>query len=581
MLIQLSRLIAVLVIGAALPVTTHPDEGMWPFDGLPLKQLKEKYNFEPTKEWLDHVRLGSVRFDTGGSGSFVSPNGLVMTNHHVALATLQKIATPEKDWVKDSFSARLYGSEAPGEDLTLRQLIEIKNVTKEVLEAGSKGKDEAESAELRGAKVKELCEAITDKEKHIQADPVILYDGAEFRVHVYHIYDDVRVVFAPEKQVAFFGGDPDNFTYPRYDLDCAFFRVYEDGKPIDSSKCYFKWSAAGAKPDDLVFVSGHPGDTQRLLTHAEMEFHRDILVPRQVDGLKRMMADVKKRMNASADAAFALRERAFEISNSLKAFEGHLAGLRDAEMMQKMKARDDELIEKSGKPEVAEAFKTIATAMAEFKEMIESKQPDRKQLMAFQKKLNEETLPPAKAIINKARFDVYGTSMYPDATFTLRLSYGAVKGYEAGTTMVPPKTTFNGLYERSADFDNQEPFNLPKRWFDAKSKLNLDTPINFVCTADIIGGNSGSPVLDRDAKVVGLVFDGNIESLPGNYWFDERVNRCVAVHSAGMLEAIDKVYEEHDLVKELRDGVPAMPPKQAQDGDAKKLEKPLKVEKKK
>jgi hypothetical protein len=166
--------------------------------------------------------------------------------------------------------------------------------------------------------------------------------------------------------------------------------------------------------------------------------------------------------------------------------------------------------------------------------------------------------------------------MYPDATFTLRLSYGTVKGYEAGTTMVPPKTTFNGLYERSVDFDNQDPFNLPKRWLDAKSKLDLDTPINFVCTADIIGGNSGSPVLDRDAKIVGLVFDGNIESLPGNYWFDEVVNRCVSVHSAGMLHAIDRVYEEHDLVKELRDGTPAMPPKQAQDGDAKKLDKPLK-----
>jgi len=197
--------------------------------------------------------------------------------------------------------------------------------------------------------------------------------------------------------------------------------------------------------------------------------------------------------------------------------------------------------------------------MADFKEMIDEKPADRSGAMArarrinqFQKELNEEILPPAKATLNRARFEVYGTSMYPDATFTLRLSYGTVKGYEAGTTMVPPKTTFNGLFERNTDFDNQPPFDLPKRWLDAKSKLNLDTPLNFVNTCDIIGGNSGSPVLNRDAEIVGLVFDGNIESLPGNYWFDERVNRCVAVHSAGMLEAIDKVYGEAELVKELR-----------------------------
>jgi hypothetical protein len=369
----------------------------------------------------------------------------------------------------------------------------------------------------------------------------------------------VRVVFAPEKQVAFFGGDPDNFTYPRYDLDCAFFRVYEDGKPVDSSKWYFHWNAKGAKTDELIFVSGHPGDTERLMTYDEMVFQRDILVPRQVAQLKGMYDDLKKRMAASEEQAFRLRDRFFGVSNSLKAIEGHLTGLRDKDQLARIKVRDDELIEKAGKPEVKEAFATIAKAMGDFTAMIEEKPADRtaamargKRIQEFQKQLNEDLLPPAKATINKARFEVYGTSMYPDATFTLRLAYGTVKGYEAGTTMVPPKTTFNGLFERNADFDNAEPFDLPKRWLDAKSKLNLDTPLNFVCTADIIGGNSGSPVLNRDAEIVGLVFDGNIESLPGNYWFDERINRCVAVHSAGMLEAIEKVYGEAELTKELR-----------------------------
>ncbi len=553
-LIPITQLLAaVIAFGAIVPNSTaRPDEGMWPFDGLPLKVLKEKYNFEPTKEWLDHVRLGSVRFDTGGSGSFVSPNGLVMTNHHVALETLQKVSTQEKDWVKDGFSSKLFGSEVKGTDLTLRQLIEIKDVTKEILAAKAADKT-PEGNEWRKT-FTEMCEQLANKEKHIVADEVQLYDGNQFRIHIYHIYDDVRVVFAPEKQVAFFGGDPDNFTYPRFDLDCAFFRVYEDGKPIDSSKFYFKWNSKGATTDELVFVSGHPGGTERLLTYDEMMFHRNLQVPRIVAQLTARRDRLKKQMAASDKAAFEKRDEYFGVANSLKALEGHLAGLRDDEMMAKMKARDEELIGKSGKPEVRAAFETIAKAYTEFQAMIEDKNVARPKVVAFQQKLMSEILPPAKSLINQARFDAYGTAMYPDAGFTLRLTYGTVKGYEAGTTMVPPKTTFNGLYERNAAFSNESPFDLPQRWLDAKSKLKLDTPINFVCTCDIIGGNSGSPVLNRNAEVVGLVFDGNIESLPGNYWFDERVNRTVSVHTGGMLEAIEKVYAENDLVRELRDG---------------------------
>ena len=551
-LISLTQLVAaVIAFGAVVPHSTaRPDEGMWPFDGLPLKVLKEKYNFEPTKEWLEHVRLGSVRFDTGGSGSFVSPNGLVMTNHHVALETIQKVSTQEKDWVKDGFSSKLFGSEVKGTDLTLRQLIEIKDVTKEILAA--KAADQTPEGNEWRKVFTEMCEKATDESKHIKADPVQLYDGNQFRIHVYHVYDDVRVVFAPEKQVAFFGGDPDNFTYPRFDLDCAFFRVYEDGKPIDSSKFYFPWNDKGAATDELIFISGHPGGTERLLTHSEMEAHRDISVPAIVKLLKGRCEQMKKRMDADPKAAFELRDQYFGTANSLKAYEGHLAGLRDAEMMAKMKARDEELIEKSGKPEVKAAFEFITAEMTKWKEKFGGPKVNLQMMMQSLQKAGEQTCAAAKSTINQARFDVYGTAVYPDATFTLRLAFGTVKGYEAGTTMVPPKTTFNGLYERNAAFDNQHPFDLPKRWTDAKSKLNLDTPYNFVCTGDIIGGNSGSPILNRNAEIVGLVFDGNIESLPGNYWFDERVNRCVGVHSAGMIEAIEKVYGEADLVKELR-----------------------------
>ena len=531
-----------IAVFAAFP-SVLPDEGMWPFDGLPLQYLKEKHNFEPSQQWLEHVRLGSVRFDTGGSGSFVSPNGLVMTNHHVALTTIQAVSTKEKDWVEPGFSSKLYGSEVKGKGLTLRQLIEIKNVTKDIV-ALPEGD--------REGKLTEMCEALKDEKAHIEADPVVLYDGNEFRIHVYHKYDDVRLVFAPEKQVAFYGGDYDNFTYPRYCLDCAFFRVYEDGKPIDSSKFYFPWNSDGAQKDDLVFVSGHPGNTERLLTHAEMEFHRDVQTPRIVERMTTMLAQTKEQMDNDPDKAFALRDQYFGIANSLKAYTGHLAGLRDATMMAKMKARDEELIAKSGKPEVKAAFDAIAAGYAEFRAALDNKEVKRSERMKMQRRLEQEIVPANKAVINKARFDVYGNGMYPDATFTLRLAFGTVTGYEAGTTKVPPKTTFNGLYERNTSFDNETPYDLPKRWLDAKSKLDLETPYNFVCTADIIGGNSGSPILDRDANVVGLVFDGKIESLPGNYWFDERVNRCVGVHAAGMIEALDKVYGEQELVAELR-----------------------------
>ena len=540
--------VALLALNAALPDSmARPDEGMWPFDGLPLETLKKKYDFEPSQEWLDRVRLGSVRFDTGGSGSFVSPNGLVMTNHHVALATIQKVSTPEKDWVEPGFSARLYGSEVPGKDLTLRQLIEIRDVTDVVLPI--KQADDPAGNNWRN-KLQEMCDAINDPDQHIVADPVPLYDGNQFRIYVYHVYDDVRLVFAPAKQVAFYGGDLDNFTYPRWCLDCAFFRVYEDDQPVDSSKWYLPFNTDGAKTGELVFVSGHPGGTERGLTYSELEFHRDYRVPQIVQQLERMLEMTREQMRASEAAAFEMRDRYFGISNSLKAYQGHLNGLLDQEMMGRMKARDGQLIERSGRPEVSAAFESIATAYAEYSKMIDDGQA-REDLIEMRRKIDQEIAPPAKAVINQARFDVYGSERYPDATFTLRLAYGTVQGYEAGTTKVPPKTTVHGLYERNSAFDNEHPFDLPQQWLDAKGKLDWDTPYNFVCTADIIGGNSGSPILNRAGQVVGLVFDGNIESLPGNYWFDERVNRCVGVHTAIMIEALRKVYDELSLVVEL------------------------------
>jgi len=536
--------LALLALGTSLPEsTTRPEEGMWLFEALPLKALKEKYNFEPTKEWLDHVRLGSVRFDTGGSGSFVSADGLVMTNHHVALSTIQKVSTPEKDWVEPGFSSRLYGSEVPGTDLVLRQLVDVKDVTEEVLAVKAEGGDV-------DAKLAELCAADTNEEKHLDAEPVALYDGNQYRIYIYHKFDDVRLVFAPAKQVAFYGGDYDNFTYPRWCLDCAFFRVYEDGKPIDSSKWFFPFETDGAKNGDLVFVSGHPGGTERSLTYEEMVMHRDLWVPQVVALLTNNCKVIKRRMEADEKQAFELRDTYFGMMNSLKAFSGHLSGLVDPDRMALIKARDADLLEKSSSKEVQAAFDAIGAEM----EALKAKYAEgRVNFSKLQGDMGKAVAAVAshKTIINKARFEAYGAANYPDATFTLRLTYGTVKGYEAGTTKVSPKTTVHGLYERNAAFDNEHPFDLPKQWLDAKGKMDWNTPYNFVCTCDIIGGNSGSPVLSRDGKVVGLVFDGNIESLPGNYWFDEEINRTVSVHTAIMIEALSKIYEETDLVAEL------------------------------
>ena len=288
-----------------------------------------------------------------------------------------------------------------------------------------------------------------------------------------------------------------------------------------------------------------------MLTHAEMVFHRDVSVPAIVNFLAQARDRFQRMMARSEEARFQLRDQYFGISNSLKAFQGHLDGLRDAEMLGKIKERDEALIARSG-DDVGEAFEFISAEMAKLTEKYSGDRVNPQQMMPDMQRVASEVCGEAKSTINKARFEAYGTDMYPDATFTLRLAYGTVEGYEAGTTLVAPKTTFNGLYERNQGMGNEPPFNLPQKWLDQKGEIDLDTPYNFVCTADIIGGNSGSPVLNRNAEVVGLIFDGNIESLPGNYWFDGRVNRAVSVHTGGMMEAIEKFYGEAELIEELR-----------------------------
>jgi peptidase S46-like protein len=665
------------------------DEGMWTFDNPPLKQLKERYGFTPTKEWLDHVRLSAVRFNDGGSGSFVSPNGLVLTNHHVARGQLQKISTPQKDYVTDGFYARKQTEELQTKDLELNVLVSMENVSARVQGAVKQGMGEQQALEARNAEIAKIEKESLDA-TGLRSDVIPLYQGGEYWLYRYKKYTDVRLVFAPEQQIAFYGGDPDNFTFPRYDLDLAIFRVYEDGKPVESRN-YLKWNAKGAADGELVFVAGHPGSTDRLDTMAQLETLRDYNYPQILKTIKRRLAVLKQYSALGQEQARQAQSLIFSLENAMKALSGEYEGLLDKNIMAKREKEERDfraLVE--SKPEWKEAYgnawSAIATAekeyLSKFKQLrfrslqrsfselagyaqnivryvAEVKKPDSERLdgyhesqlsslkfelfspapvypsleerlladslqeslselgpddpfikealggrapadearrlitgtkladPAFRKSLVEggeaavassgdplivwmRKLDPilremrkwsednvssvetsAGEKIGKARFAVYGKTIAPDATFTLRLSYGTVKGYPYNGTVAPPLTTFYGLYDRAYSFNHKAPFDLPARYREHKDKLDLSTPLDFVTTNDIIGGNSGSPVINRNGELVGLIFDGNIESLVGRFVYNDEKNRAVAVHSAAMIEALRKLYDAGALADEL------------------------------
>ncbi len=689
---QSKRLPGILLMAAAtimflLPGPLAADEGMWTLDNMPLKQLKEKYGFEPTPAWLEHIRLSSVRVGDGGSGSFVSPDGLVLTNHHVALGQLQKVSTPQKNYVADGFYAASAAEELPCPDLELNVLISMEDVTAKVLAAVKKGMDPARALEAKKAAIADI-ERLSLKKTGLRSDVVSLYQGGEYWLYRYKKYTDVKLVFAPEQQAAFYGGDPDNFTFPRHDLDMALFRAYEKGKPVKVSH-YLKWSTKGAEDGELVFVSGHPGSTNRLMTMAQLQFQREYSYPLRLKSYKRML-DVARKYGAKGPEQ--MRQAAgmiFGIENGLKVSSGEYEGLKAAGILEKKAAQETEfrkLIDANPqwKAEYADAWDQIAGAIEKEKPRIkeiayrrppgmrlggvalsivqlvaEVQKPDGKRLDGFhtseleslrfrlfspapvypglEEAMAANTLqlmleelgaddPYVKACldgktpeeaarallagtkladpavrkqlvdggetavakssdsfivlarkldpivrelhkweedniesvarlagekIGQARFAVYGKNAYPDATFTLRISYGTVKGYPMNGTVAPSKTTFYGLYDRACSFDNKFPFNLPQRVAEAKDKIDLSTPLNFVCTGDIIGGNSGSPVVNRAGEVVGLVFDGNIESFMGRFFYDDTANRTVSVCSTAIIEAMKKIYGAEKLAREI------------------------------
>jgi hypothetical protein len=678
-------LLAALLLAVA-PVI-RAEEGMWTFDNPPLKLLAAKYNFHPTPAWLDHLRLSSVRLNDGGSGSFVSPNGLLLTNHHVARGQLQKNSTAEHDYLRDGFYAATPDAEMKSPDLEVNVLVAMQDVTARVQGAAKGIADEAKALKARDAEVAAITRESKEK-TGLRSDVVTFYQGGEYWLYQYKAYTDVRLVFAPEQQAAFYGGDPDNFTYPRYDLDMALFRVYDNGQPLKTDN-FLKWSAKGAAPGELIFISGHPGATERDDTVAQLLVQRDVVGPAVTEYLQRRIAVAQAFAAQGPEQARLVGSTIFGLQNSLKVYLGRKEALADPAILAKKQAEEADFRAKvAANPEwqkaYGDAWDTIASAEEKVKPEIkgqlfrradsqlfnlaliivqyaaEIKKPDGERLAQFhdagldalkfrlaspapistateklfmtsalklgQEKLGKDdayvqailqggdvaatvntmvdgtkladpafrkslidggeaavaastdpmivaarrvdpivretnrrmrdtiasVLTPAGEKLGKARFLVYGKDAYPDATFTLRLSYGTVDGYAYNGTIAPPFTTFYGLYDRAASFSNKPPFDLTPKETAGRDKLDLSTPLDFVSTGDIIGGNSGSPVVNRDGELVGLIFDGNIESLAGDFVYDGSKNRAVAVHSAGMIEGLRKLYGAGALADELQ-----------------------------
>jgi hypothetical protein len=693
--IRLSILSVLITLVSGAVSVIEADEGMWVFDNLPLEHLKSKYGFEPSKQWIERLRTSAVRFNNGGSGSFVSGDGLVMTNHHVGADTLQKLSTKEKDIYKTGFLAKSKAEEIKAPDLELNVLVDIRDVTDEVVSAVKPGSSDADALTAKQAKIAEIEKKASDA-NGLRNDVVTLYQGGRYALYTYKKYTDVRLVFAPEFDIAFFGGDPDNFEYPRFCLDVCFFRVYENDAPAKPAH-YLPWSPEGTKEGDLTFVAGHPGRTSRLFTVDHLKYLRDTSLPFLLDFLKDRETFLLEYGKKGPEESRQSKEDLFSYQNSLKARTGGYNGLKNPAFMAAKEAKEKALrhaiaADPAKQAAYGEAWEKIAAAekvaagslvsynfverglgfesqlfaiartlvrhateirkanperLREFRESAmeslkhglfsdapiypefeqaklahaleywQSKAPNDGVLklvlagktpaeraaelvggtkvgdVAERKKFAEMTpeqiaasgdpmIAVALAVdeaarkvrkqredsveavetanyarIAKAIFDQQGDKVYPDATFTLRLAYGPVKGFtETDGREIPPYTTMGGSFPHEKAHGAKEPYALPKSWHDAKNagKLKLDTPFNFISTADIIGGNSGSPVVDVQGRVVGLIFDGNIHSLILDYGYDDTLARSVSVDARAIIEALKSIYDAGFLADELLAG---------------------------
>jgi hypothetical protein len=687
----LCALILALFTFQTIPVFAV-DEGMWTFNNVPKADIKQKYGFDVTDEWLKKVQLASVRFP-GGSGSFVSPNGLVLTNYHIVEDYVGQMSSAAKDYAKEGFVAHSQAEEMKAPGLSIDVLMSLDDVTDRVNGAVKSGMSPVEAHAARRAEINAI-ETESTKATGFRSDVVTLYQGGQYNLYRYKKYTDIRLVFVPEFQAAFFGGDPDNFNFPRFNIDMALVRVYENDQPVKVEN-YFKWSKTGAKPGELVFVTGHPGSTSRLNTVAHLESLRDVSIPLLIRLLESRQSMLKQYMTGGEEQTRRAQNELNSIENSLKVYRGQLAGLRDPKLMAKKrtfeqslrnaveadarmkkeygdawvniaKARKDlgsyerdrrfldlaagfntplynyartlvRLADESEKPndkrlpeymdarrgalegslyseapmyddfEQAKLANSLAFLQSEYgansafaKKILKGKTPEaraaellggtklkdveyRRKLAAGGKKALDDANDPmidlarsidkdARAVrkryedevvaveranyakVARALFEQQGTKLYPDATFTLRLSYGAVKGYQENGKQVTPFTTLGGLYARSNQFHHAFPYNLPPRWMSKQKAVNPKTPFNFVSTNDIIGGNSGSPTINKNRELVGLIFDGNIQSLVGNFDYDESVNRSISVDVRGMLEVLRKVFGANEVADELMKG---------------------------
>ena len=693
MLMKLRHLLGTFLAVALFAAASPADEGMWLLNRVPKKVLKEKYGFDATDAWLEHVQKSAVRISTGGSGSLVSANGLVMTNHHVGSDMLEKLSTTEHNYLETGFFARETKDEVACPDIEMDVLWTIEDVTERVKGAATEKMSSAEANDAR-RKMMSTIEKDAHEKTKLKCEIVTLYQGGAYHLYSYKTFTDVRLVMAPEKAVAFFGGDPDNFEYPRFDLDMCFFRIYENGAPLRAEH-HLEWSKKGSSDGELVFVAGHPGRTERLFTMAHLEFLRDVVYPMSLRNLWRREVQLKNFSDRSAEHARIAEGDFFSFQNSRKARTGLIQGLQDARLMDRKRAAEkalraaveanpewkkqwgdawdqvakaektySEFYTRYGTPGIGRVYMSdlfgvardllrlaeekpkesssrlreyrdsnlpsielglfspapvypeleidrLASALQLIGELLGGNEPllvqalagkspharaeelikgtkladvaERKKLYEGGKGVVDGSKDPlielarlfdaenrslrkryedqveaqereAYAKIAAAKFAVEGENTYPDATFTLRLAFGTVKGYTQNGKAVAPYTTLEGMYQRSAERDNEYPFEVPELWNERKAKLKLDTPYDFVSTCDIIGGNSGSPVINKEGEVVGLIFDGNIQSLVLDFIYDEAEARAVSVDSRAIIEALDKVYDCPNLVAEITQG---------------------------
>jgi len=688
-LYALRTFLAALIATALVVLPLAADEGMWPYNHLPLDQIEKDYGVKLDSKFAERLQRASVRFNNGGSASFVSSNGMVMTNHHVASDCIKKLSSKEKDYIQDGFYADKASAELKCPDLEINVLMSIETVTDRInvkVTPEMAPKDRFEAQRATTAEVEKACK----DETGLRCDVVKLYAGGIFDLYRYQRYTDVRLVFAPQFYAAFFGGDPDNFTYPRYCMDVSFLRVYEYGKPV-KAPAYLPWSKKGATAKEVVFVSGHPGSTNRLMTEAQLRFEGEVRIPFMLDWLNGMAEDLRAFGENGEESARLARDELFRFDNSIKAYTGMHGGLKDAKLMatkadaerrlrasiksdpekqkqygsvwnkiaaaQKVKREiyeeyrlssslgfftkyfsiarhlyrlSDELAKPNTErlPEYHEAgleslyqqiyspapiyddveIVKLTQSLTYLRDQLGKSHPTVKRVLGdsapdevarrlitgtklkdveFRKKLSADDAEKAgtsddpmiklvrsideearrlqkryedeiQAIetahgsrISQARFAALGTGAYPDATFTLRLAVGTVKSYEENGKTIAPFTQFGGLYEKST---GEDPYILPESYLSHKAEVDPETPYNLVSTNDITGGNSGSPLVNQNAEVVGIIFDGNIQSLPNSFLYSETQARAVSVDSRGIMEALNKVYRASRVVKELKAG---------------------------